>query len=43
MDHGFDFSLAQLITNLGIFVVIPLAIAGGVVAVVHRSDLSWTS
>lgn len=38
MDHGFDFSLAQLITNLGIFVVIPLAIAGGVVAVIHRSE-----
>lgn len=38
MDRGFDFSLAQLITNLGIFVVIPLAIAGGVVAVIHRSE-----
>lgn len=38
MNHGFDFSLAQLITNLGIFVVVPLVIAAGVIATVQGSE-----
>lgn len=40
VDLGFDFSLEQLISNLAIFVVVPLAIAAGVVAVIHRSEQS---
>lgn len=38
MGPGFDFSSAQLLSNLAIFVVIPLGIAAGVVAVVQRSE-----
>lgn len=38
MNSGFDFSLAQLMTNLGIFVVVPLWIAAGVVAIIQRSE-----
>lgn len=38
MNHGFDFSLAQLVTNLAIFVVVPLLIAAGVVATIQTSE-----
>lgn len=38
MSDGFDFSASQLVTNIGIFVVVPLVIAAGIVGIVNRAE-----
>lgn len=38
MNYGFDFSAAQLLTNLVISVVVPLAVAAGLVATIQASE-----
>ncbi|MFL0578677.1 hypothetical protein [Dietzia sp. 179-F 9C3 NHS] len=39
MSAPFDFSPEQLVTNLGIFVVVPMAVAAGVVATVRKREV----